>query len=241
MRSRFIVPALATALALAACSTSSDAEASDDGAADSTSTTDTVAAADTPSAEDSTAAEDTVAADDTAAVEDTADPTPQEHVMGRIDHVVTDLSGQAVDLSQYRGRVMLVVNVASACGFTPQYAGLQQLWETYGDQGLSVLGFPCNQFGGQEPGSTDEIATFCSNEYGVTFDMFDKVDVNGGDRSPLYTTLTTESPEAFQGDIQWNFTKFLVDRDGYVIARFESAIDPQSQPVIEAIEAALAE
>jgi hypothetical protein len=142
MRSRFIVPALATALALAACSTSSDAEASDDGAADSTSTADTVAAADTPSAEDtpaaddtpsaedSTAAEDTVAADDTAAVEDTADPTPQEHVMGRIDHVVTDLSGQAVDLSQYRGRVMLVVNVASACGFTPQYAGLQQLWET---------------------------------------------------------------------------------------------------------------
>ena len=135
----------------------------------------------------------------------------------------------------------LLVNVASECGLTPQYEGLQSLHSLLAPRGFAVLGFPCNQFGGQEPGSSDEIATFCSNEYGVTFDMFDKIDVNGGDRSPLYTTLTTESPEAFQGDIRWNFTKFLVDREGYVIARFESAIDPQSQPVIEAIEAALAE
>ena len=155
------------------------------------------------------------------------------------DVPLRDIDGKDVTLKTYQGKVLLLVNVASKCGFTPQYKGLEALYAKYKAQGLVVLGFPCNQFGGQEPGTNDEIKQFCTANYGVTFPMFDKLDVNGAQRAPLYTLLAgKESPVA--GDIKWNFTKFLVGRDGKIVKRFESRVAPESADLTAAVEAALA-
>jgi glutathione peroxidase len=150
------------------------------------------------------------------------------------------LDGQEVDLSQYHGKVVMIVNVASKCGLTPQYEQLQALHEKYGDQGLAILGFPCNQFGKQEPGTATEIQEFCSKNYGVSFELFSKVDVNGDDACELYkylTRLDTEPKGA--GDISWNFEKFVLDRDGKVIARFEPRTKPDDQQVLAVVTQAL--
>lgn len=151
-----------------------------------------------------------------------------------------DIDGKAASLKPYNGKVLLIVNVASKCGLTPQYKALEAIHEKYKAKGFTVLGFPCNQFGGQEPGTNDEIKQFCSAKYNVTFPMFDKLDVNGANRHPLYTALAgPESP--FPGDIKWNFGKFLIGRDGKIIKRFEPKTTPDSPEVTEAIEAALAQ
>jgi len=143
-------------------------------------------------------------------------------------------------LGDYAGSAILVVNVASQCGLTPQYAGLQRLHDRFAERGFTVAGFPCNQFGEQEPGSADEIGQFCSVNYGVTFPMFAKLDVNGPDRHPLYAELTQAADsDGKAGDIQWNFEKFLVGSDGRVLARFRPLIDPEATEVVDAIEAAL--
>ncbi len=151
------------------------------------------------------------------------------------------LTGQPATLGDFGGSTVLVVNVASQCGLTPQYAGLQRLQDRFAGRGLVVAGFPCNQFGAQEPGTPDEISEFCSVNYGVTFPMFAKIDVNGPDRHPLYAELT-EVPDAEgnAGDIQWNFEKFLVGADGKVIARFRPMTEPEAPEVVAAIEASLA-
>jgi len=133
----------------------------------------------------------------------------------------------------------LIVNVASRCGYTPQYAGLEALYEKYKDKGFYVLGFPCNQFGGQEPGTNEEIKQFCSSKYQVTFPLFDKIEVNGPNRHPLYLTLAGKD-SSFPGDIKWNFSKFLIGRDGKVLKRFESGIKPNAAELTQAIESALA-
>ncbi|MGD0743954.1 MAG: glutathione peroxidase [Verrucomicrobiota bacterium] len=150
-----------------------------------------------------------------------------------------DIDGKDTSLKPYQGKVMLIVNVASKCGYTPQYTALEALYQKYKDQGLVVLGFPCNQFAHQEPGTDAEIKQFCSSKYNVTFPMFDKIEVNGDHRHPLYVMLAgKESP--FSGNIGWNFTKFLVGRDGKILKRFNSPVKPDSPEVIQAIEAALA-
>jgi glutathione peroxidase len=155
------------------------------------------------------------------------------------DIAVRDIDGNAATLAPYKGRVVLVVNVASECGYTPQYQGLEAVFKKYQDKGLTVLGFPCNQFGGQEPGSNAEIKKFCTDTFHVTFPLYDKLEVNGANRHPLYTALAgKDSP--FPGNIGWNFTKFLVGRDGRIVHRFASAAEPESPEVIKAIEAALA-
>ncbi len=155
------------------------------------------------------------------------------------DIPLKDIDGKDATLAAYKGQVLLVVNVASHCGFTPQYTGLESLYKKYGFQGLVVCGFPCNQFGGQESGTTAEIKEFCTSKYNVTFPMFDKLDVNGDHRHPLYTALAgTNSP--FAGNIKWNFTKFLIGRDGKILKRFGSMTKPDSEEVTKAIEAALA-
>lgn len=155
------------------------------------------------------------------------------------DVAVKDIDGKDASLSAYKGKVLLVVNVASRCGFTPQYTALEAVFEKYKDKGCAVLGFPCNQFGGQEPDTDAEIKQFCSSKYSVTFPMFDKIEVNGENRHPLYAVLAgKDSP--FPGDIRWNFTKFLIGRDGKIIKRFDSATKPDAPEVIAAIEAALA-
>jgi glutathione peroxidase len=139
------------------------------------------------------------------------------------------LDGSSGDLAEYRGKVLLVVNVASRCGFTPQYAGLEALYRKYRDRGFVVLGFPCNQFGAQEPGSEAEIASFCSSTYDVTFPMFAKVDVNGAEAHPLYEHLKSAKPGILGTEaIKWNFTKFLVDRQGNVIERYAPKVTPES-------------
>lgn len=155
---------------------------------------------------------------------------------------VTTLAGADTTLASYRGDVLLIVNVASRCGFTGQYEGLQKLQTDYGARGLSVLGFPANNFLNQEPGTNEEIASFCSVRFGVTFPMFAKISVKGGDQHPLYRYLTSPStnPE-HAGEIEWNFTKFLVGRDGRVIDRFGPRTKPEDEKVIAAIEQALAE
>jgi glutathione peroxidase len=147
------------------------------------------------------------------------------------------LAGDDQALATYAGQVVLVVNTASKCGFTPQYAGLEKLYEAHKDEGLVVLGFPCNQFGGQEPGSEDEISEFCQVNYGVSFPMFSKIDVNGSDRAPLYAWLVDSAPEETGEDIGWNFTKFLLGRDGTVLHRYASDVTPEQleQPVAEAL------
>ena len=145
-----------------------------------------------------------------------------------------------MDLGQFKGKATLVVNVASKCGLTPQYAGLEELHARFADQGFSVLGVPCNQFGGQEPGSDEEIATFCSTTYGVTFPMTEKVDVNGDARHPLYRELTAkEDADGKAGDIQWNFEKFLVSPEGDIVARFRPMTAPEDADLVKAVEAAL--
>ncbi|QDU37285.1 Hydroperoxy fatty acid reductase gpx1 [Maioricimonas rarisocia] len=152
------------------------------------------------------------------------------------------LTGDEVDLSKYRGKVVLMVNVASECGATPQYAPLQGLYSKYKDKGLVVLGFPCNQFGSQEPGTSQEIRQFCTANYGVTFPMFAKINVNGEEAAPLYKYLTSkETNPKHAGPIGWNFEKFLIDRDGNVVERFPTPVDPASDDVVEAIERELAE
>lgn len=151
------------------------------------------------------------------------------------------LKGPEVDLAKYQGKVILVVNVASACGLTPQYEQLQSLHEKFSGKGLAVLGFPCNQFGKQEPGSESEIAEFCKANYGVEFDMFAKVDVNGDAACPLYKHLTAlETKPKGAGKVSWNFEKFLIDRKGNVIGRFEPKTSPDDPALLKAIEAALA-
>ena len=169
------------------------------------------------------------------------------------------LEGQGASLNDYRGKVMLIVNVASQCGLTPQYAGLEKLFERYEERGLVVLGFPCNDFGAQEPGTEVEIADFCQRNYGVRFPMFEKVEVNREGRHPLYRELVAAQPQARQAegsqfadklaqhgltpknpsDVMWNFEKFLVDRDGKVIARFAPDVKPDDPALVEAIETAL--
>jgi glutathione peroxidase len=155
------------------------------------------------------------------------------------DIPLKDIDGKGTSLKPYKGQVLLIVNVASKCGFTPQYTALEATYQKYKGQGLTILGFPCNQFGGQEPGTDEEIKQFCTSKYSVTFPLFDKIEVNGANRNPLYKTLAGEgSPTA--GDIKWNFTKFLIGRDGKIVKRFDSKVKPDSPEVTEAIEAALA-
>jgi len=150
------------------------------------------------------------------------------------------LSGEPTTLASLRGKAVLIVNVASKCGLTPQYTGLEHIHERYADRGFAVVGFPCNQFGGQEPGTAEEIQTFCSTTYGVTFPMMAKVDVNGPDRHALYTELvTTQDSEGNAGDVQWNFEKFLLDPSGKVVGRFRPATGPEDETVTGAIEAVL--
>jgi glutathione peroxidase len=153
------------------------------------------------------------------------------------DFEAARLSGEATPLKAYEGKVMLIVNTASKCGFTPQYAGLERLYKLYADKGLVVLGFPCNQFGHQEPGSEDEIAEFCQLNYGVSFPMFAKVDVNGDDAHPLFRHLKAEAPGLLGSkSIKWNFTKFLVDKQGRVVKRFAPNDAPEKLgPEIEAL------
>ncbi|MFT0621220.1 glutathione peroxidase [Ectopseudomonas guguanensis] len=148
------------------------------------------------------------------------------------------LDGQELPLAPYKGQVVLVVNVASKCGLTPQYAGLEKLYQQYKGNGFTVLGVPCNQFAGQEPGSEDEIHSFCSLNYGVTFPLGSKLEVNGPGRHPLYRLLAGEGAE-FPGDITWNFEKFLVGQDGRVLARFSPRTTPDDPALIQAIEKAL--
>ena len=154
------------------------------------------------------------------------------------DFEVNRLSGEPVKLSEYRGKVLLIVNTASECGFTPQYGGLEDLYGKFQARGLEVLGFPCNQFGRQEPGGSEEIAEFCSLNYGVTFPMFEKIDVNGKNAHPLYQHLKSEAPGLLGSEpIKWNFTKFLVNREGEVVERYGSTTKPEQ--IEAAIEAAL--
>ncbi|HEY8931778.1 MAG TPA: glutathione peroxidase [Rariglobus sp.] len=164
---------------------------------------------------------------------------PSLHAASVFDITVKDVKGADTSLAAYRGKVLLIVNVASKCGFTRQYAGLEALYAKYQEQGLVVLGFPCNQFGGQEPGTEEEIVRFCSTNFHVSFPLFAKIEVNGPGRAPLYTFLSGDDAK-FPGRIGWNFNKFLVGRDGQVIARYESKVAPQSAELTAAIEAALA-
>jgi len=149
---------------------------------------------------------------------------------------LSSIDGEPTSLSNYKGKVILLVNVASRCGFTPQYSALESIYEKYKDQGFVILGFPANNFGGQEPGTNAEIKNFCSTKYNVSFPMFAKVSVKGADCTPLYQYLTQQANPSLSGDIKWNFTKFLVDRNGKVVGRFESPVKPDSPEVVAAIE-----
>lgn len=157
------------------------------------------------------------------------------------DFTMKSIDGQPVSLKSFHGKVVLLVNVASRCGYTPQYAGLEKLYEKYKDRGFVIVGVPANNFAQQEPGTNEEIKKFCSTKYNVSFPMMAKVSVLGDDKTPLYQFLTSKSDDPqFGGDIKWNFTKFLVDRDGKLVARFEPAVTPDSPEVQSAIDAALA-
>ena len=158
-----------------------------------------------------------------------------------LKHEMKSLTGKKVDLGKYKGKVLLVVNVASQCGATPQYKPLESLHEKYNEKGLAVLGFPCNQFGAQEPGSDEDVSDFCQKNYGVKFDMFSKVDVNGDKAADLFKQLT--SKEVFpkdSGKVNWNFEKFLISKEGKVVGRFRTGVEPDSEEVVKAIEAELA-
>jgi glutathione peroxidase len=158
---------------------------------------------------------------------------------GIYDFTLPSIDGNPAPLSSYKGKVVLIVNVASRCGYTPQYSGLEAIYEKYKGQGFVILGFPANNFGAQEPGTNEEIKTFCSTKYNVTFPMYAKVSVKGDDITPLYLYLTKDANAAVAGDIKWNFTKFLVDRRGQVARRFEPKVTPDSQEMIAAIESLL--
>jgi glutathione peroxidase len=164
----------------------------------------------------------------------------EDNRMSIHDIDVRTLSGDPVSLGSFSGKSLLIVNVASKCGMTPQYEGLQRLHEQYEDRGFAVLGFPCNQFGGQEPGTPEEIQDFCSTTYGVTFPMFSKIDVNGGSRHPLFADLTRSADAAGRaGAIRWNFEKFLISPDGEVTARFRSDVRPEDPDLVKAVAASL--
>ena len=155
------------------------------------------------------------------------------------DLVVKDMDGKDVKLSDYKGKVLLIVNVASKCGYTPQYKGLEAIYKKYKDKGFEILAFPCNDFGHQEPGTNQEIKEFCSSKYFVTFKLFDKIKVLGDERSPLYARLIN-NPVTEDGDIKWNFEKFLIDKSGNIVARFRSKVTPESDELTKAIEKELA-
>ena len=156
------------------------------------------------------------------------------------DFIMKDIDGQDIKMDQYRGKVLLIVNVASKCGYTKQYEGLQKIYLKYRNQGFLVLGFPANNFLSQEPGTDEEIKTFCSTKYNVTFPMFSKISVKGDDKHPLYRFLTeTQSNPEFAGEIKWNFNKFLVDKSGKIIARFDSGVKPEDDELINTIEKTL--
>jgi glutathione peroxidase len=160
--------------------------------------------------------------------------------MALSDHSIKNLDGSDADLSALQGKAVLAVNVASKCGLTPQYAGLEKLQAAYADRGFTVVGFPCNQFMGQEPGTAEEIQTFCSTTYGITFPITEKIDVNGDDRHPIYAELTqTADADGHDGDIRWNFEKFLIGPDGTVKARFAPQVEPEDAQVTAAIEETL--
>jgi len=161
--------------------------------------------------------------------------TTNERVETVYQYELNTINGENISLSDYEGELLLIVNTASECGFTPQYEGLQELYETYSDQGFKILGFPANNFGGQEPGSDEEIAQFCELNYGVTFPMFSKVSVKGEDQHPLFEYLTTAENPDFKGEISWNFEKFLVDRNGNVVRRFKSKVTPMSGELTDAV------
>jgi glutathione peroxidase len=157
--------------------------------------------------------------------------------MAFFDHPIARLDGTPSTLAEQKGKALLLVNVASRCGLTPQYAGLERLHERYADRGFSVVGFPCNQFGAQEPGSAEEIQTFCSTTYGVTFPMYEKIEVNGPGRHAVYHDLVDN--DGHTGDIRWNFEKFLVSPDGKVVARYKPTVDPESEEMVAAVEGVL--
>ena len=160
--------------------------------------------------------------------------------MSVYDIAVNTLSGEPSSLGDHAGKTLLIVNVASKCGLTPQYTALEEIYERYADRGFEVLGFPCNQFAGQEPGSAEDIQQFCTLNYSVTFPLFEKIEVNGPGRHPLYTELTkTADAEGHDGDIRWNFEKFLVSSDGDVVARYSPVVKPDDASIIGAIEANL--
>jgi glutathione peroxidase len=161
--------------------------------------------------------------------------------MSIYDVTINRLDGTPADLHEFDDRALLLVNVASRCGLTPQYAGLERIHEQYADRGFAVLGFPCNQFLGQEPGTAEEIATFCSVTYGVTFPLFEKIDVNGDDRHPIYDELTkvADEQDGHTGDIRWNFEKFVVAPGGDEIRRFNPTVEPDSEVLVNAIEQVL--
>ena len=157
-----------------------------------------------------------------------------------LDFTLPSIDGQAAPLAQYKGKVILIVNVASKCGFTPQYTGLEALYEKYKDKGFVILGFPANNFGAREPGTNEEIKTFCSRTYNVSFPMYSKISVKGDDKAPLYQFLTDKATNpSTGGEIKWNFTKFLIGKDGKVLQRFESPVEPMSAEVTAAVENAL--
>ena len=169
------------------------------------------------------------------------DVSAQEEMKKVHDFKMTKLNGEEIELGSYKGKVMLVVNVASKCGLTPQYKQLQALHEKYADQGLAVVAFPCNQFGGQEPGTAEDIQEFCSTKYDVSFDMFSKIEVNGDNACELYKVLTsTPTKPAGKGKISWNFEKFVIDTEGQVVARFSPRTKPDDNAVIETLEGELA-
>ena len=155
---------------------------------------------------------------------------------GIYSFTLNSIDGKPAPLADYKGKVVLLVNVASQCGYTPQYTALESIYEKYKDQGFVILGFPANNFGAQEPGTNEEIKTFCTRKYSVTFPMYSKISVKGADQAPLYTYLTKDTGAGISGEIKWNFTKFLVDRNGNVIQRFEPAVTPDSKDVTGAIE-----
>jgi glutathione peroxidase len=149
---------------------------------------------------------------------------------------LNSIDGKPAPLAEYKGKVVLIVNVASQCGYTPQYSALEAIYEKYKGQGFVILGFPANNFGAQEPGTNEEIKTFCSRKYSVKFPMYSKISVKGDDQAPLYAYLTKQTGPGITGDIKWNFTKFLVDKDGNVVQRFEPAVTPDSKELTSAIE-----
>ena len=161
--------------------------------------------------------------------------------MALFDTPIHTLQGEDSSLAPYEGRALLLVNVASKCGLTPQYEGFERLQKTYGDRGFSVIGFPCNQFMGQEPGTSEEIAQFCSATYGVTFPLMEKIDVNGDDRHPIYSELTAKADaDGEAGDIKWNFEKFLLAPTGEIVARYRPQVEPEDPTIVGDIEAQLA-